>query len=103
MCALDPALPAQTIVPNLTDSERLNYILTETDAIEDILEVATDCKWVYQALVNCTTLASKIEGVLSHDAKMKLLRWLDELIRLDPMRKERWLDFRKSLGDLSSQ
>ncbi|KAN0070549.1 hypothetical protein V8E54_011418 [Elaphomyces granulatus] len=98
MCTFDPALSAQAIAPNLTDSERLDYIRREKEAIEDMLEGAEGCKWIYQGLMNCTLLQTKIERSLSRNAKQDVTRWLHELIKLDPKRRGRWLDFEESFN-----
>ena len=59
---------------------------------------AEDCKYIYQALIDCTLLAAKIQGVQpSGDQKKHILSWLSELKKLDPLRHGRWLDFEKSL------
>lgn len=98
MCTFDPARSAQTMAPNLSDSERLDYIRKEIEAIEDLLDGAEDCKWIYQALIDCTLLASKIEGTMSSEAKENVLKWLTELKKLDPLRRGRWIDFEKSIN-----
>lgn len=98
MCTFDPALSVQAIAPNLTDSERLDYIRREKEAIEDMLDGAEGCKWIYQGLIDCTLLQTKIERSLSRNAKQDVTRWLHELIKLDPNRRGRWLDFEKSLN-----
>ncbi|KAL2001489.1 hypothetical protein VTN02DRAFT_1690 [Thermoascus thermophilus] len=98
MCTFDPTLAAQTMAPNLTNSERLDYVRKEIEAIEELLDGAEDCKWIYQALIECTLLASKIEGTLSGEAQANVRRWLGELQKLDPLRRGRWLDFEQSIS-----
>lgn len=76
----------------------MDYVRKEIEAIEELLDGAEDCKWIYQALIDCTLLASKIEGTLSGEAKENVLRWLTELKKLDPLRRGRWLDFENSIS-----
>lgn len=87
------------MAPDLSDTERLEYIQREIDEIQDMLDGAEDCKYIYQALIECSLLASKIQGMQpSAEQKKNILNWLSELKRLDPLRQGRWLDFEKSLG-----
>jgi geranylgeranyl transferase type-2 subunit alpha len=97
MSTFDPTLSAQTMAPNLSNSERLEYIQQEKEAIEDMLDGAEDCKWIYQALIYCNVMVAKIQGVMASEAKAEVSRWLNELMKLDPLRRGRWLDLENSL------
>lgn len=97
MCTFDPSLSDQTMAPNLSNIERLEYLRREIDEIQDMLDGAEDCKYIYQALIDCTLLARKVEGTMSGTDKENILSWLSELKKLDPLRCGRWLDFEKSL------
>lgn len=97
MATFDPTLSTQTAAPNLSNAERLEYIQKEKEAIEDMLDGEEDCKWIYQALIHCSLMAAKIQGAMTPEAKADVLRWLDKLMRLDPLRKGRWLDLESSL------
>ena len=98
MCTFDPDTASQTMAPQLTAAERVNYVEEETVFIEEMLEDFDDCKWIYQALIDCTLLQSRITGKGIHDEKEKIESWLRELQRLDPLRRGRWQDLEKSLG-----
>ncbi|RAH43238.1 Rab geranylgeranyltransferase BET4 [Aspergillus brunneoviolaceus CBS 621.78] len=99
MCVFDPTVAAQTMAPNLSDSERLEYLRQEIEEIEDMLDGAEDCKYLYQALIDCTLLAWKVEGITPADTqKRAVLKWLAELKKLDPLRQQRWLGFEQSLA-----
>ncbi|PYH45233.1 Rab geranylgeranyltransferase BET4 [Aspergillus saccharolyticus JOP 1030-1] len=99
MCVFDPTVAAHTMAPNLSDSDRLEYLRQEIEEIEDMLDGAEDCKYLYQALIDCTLLAWKVEGITPGDAqKRAVLSWLAELKKLDPLRQRRWLDFEQSLA-----
>ena len=85
------------MAPNLSPPERLNYVRQEIEEIQDMLDGAEDCKYIYQALIDCTLLASKIEGTMSSGDQQKVLSWISELKKIDPLRRGRWLDFERSL------
>jgi len=97
MCSFDPAVASKTMTPSLEDKERVMYLRRELETISDMLDGAEDCKWIYQALIHCTVLVSRIEGDLSQAAKQSLSEWLSELKILDPLRKGRWIDLEDSL------
>lgn len=97
MCTFDPAISSQTLAPGINDSDRLMYTSKELEFIEEMLDGAEDCKWIYQALIQYTLLSSKIEGAMTEEIKGNVGRWLTELKKLDPLRKGRWQDLERSL------
>lgn len=97
MCVFDPSMADRTMAPNLTTSERLQYLRNEIEAIQEMLDGAEDCKYIYQALIECTLLVSKVGGSLQADERDQILSWLSELKKIDPLRQQRWLDFERSL------
>ncbi|KAI2708929.1 uncharacterized protein N7518_009066 [Penicillium psychrosexuale] len=97
MSVFDPPMAERTMAPNLSSSDRLEYIRNEIEEIQEMLDGAEDCKYIYQALIECTLLASKVEGSLSSEDRDQILSWLSEVKKLDPLRRERWLDFEKTL------
>lgn len=97
MCNFDPTISEQTMAPNLSTAERTAYLRQEIEEIQDMLDGAEDCKYIYQALIECTLLLSKVEGRLASGDQEKVLSWLSELKKLDPLRHGRWLDFERSL------
>jgi geranylgeranyl transferase type-2 subunit alpha len=97
MCVFDPSMANRTMAPNLTTSERLQYLRNEIEAIQEMLDGAEDCKYIYQALIECTLLVSKVGGNLQADERDQILSWLSELKKIDPLRQQRWLDFERGL------
>lgn len=86
------------MAPNLTKTERLNYIRREIEKIQEMLDGAEDCKYLYQALIDCTSLEARVEETtLNEDQKTQVLDWLSELKKLDPLRAGRWLELEQSL------
>ncbi|EFR03896.1 geranylgeranyl transferase type II alpha subunit [Nannizzia gypsea CBS 118893] len=98
MSVCDIELAPHTMAPNLTTSDRLQYLEQEIEAIEDILEDTNDCKWIYQALITYTLLVAKINNQVDDMQQQRVSIWLTELMRLDPLRKGRWDDLKKSLA-----
>ncbi|KAJ5720766.1 uncharacterized protein N7483_008700 [Penicillium malachiteum] len=97
LCVFDPITADRTMAPNLSTSERLQYLRQEIDNVQEILDGAEDCKYIYQALIECTVLVSKVTGHLSSEDRDQILSWLSELKQLDPLREQRWLDFEQTL------
>jgi geranylgeranyl transferase type-2 subunit alpha len=85
------------MAPRLSDSDRLDYICREMDFVREILEDVTDCKWVYQTLIECKFIARKISGSMSEQDREQSQCWLKELKQLDPLRTGRWDDLEASL------
>jgi geranylgeranyl transferase type-2 subunit alpha len=86
------------IVPDLTNQHRIEYFDTQFDLLKDMLEDTKDCKWIYLALVTYTPEYLDIDDVNKKVTTLELTEWLDQLEKLDPLRKGRWLDLRKSLS-----
>lgn len=99
MCVFDPSLAARTMAPNLSDSERLEYVEMEKEEIKDILDECKDCKWIFQALIECNLITAKIKGAMSDEDRAEVVEWLGVLVRLDPLRRGRWNDIEKTLEE----
>lgn len=103
MSTFDLSTAANSMAPQLSNTERLEYVQKQREFIEDLLEDAEDSKWVYQALVECAVIESKLTGSLSHDVKQNIRKWLEKLKDLDPLRSGRWTDLSlQLLGDDST-
>jgi geranylgeranyl transferase type-2 subunit alpha len=97
MACFDPNTVEKTMAPNLSTEERLRYIAAEREFIEEVLEDARDCKWVYQSLIECAILEGKNGEGLNEEGKRNVSEWLGELRKLDPLRKGRWEDMGREL------
>lgn len=100
MCTFDPSMSSQAMAPNLSDSERSAYLREEIEAIQDMLDGAEDCKYIYQALMDCTLLVAKVSGSMSREDRDKVLGWLREIKKLDPLRQGRWNDVGRWITDI---
>lgn len=98
MCVFDPDRASETLAPHLSESDRLRYICNEIDFIEELLEETDDCKWIYQALMDCKLLLVKVRGSMSEQDREKVKGCLDKLQKLDQLRKGRWIDLQQKLG-----
>lgn len=98
MCTFDPRTARDSMAPNLTDDCRLTYVVQTVEVLQDLCECAEDCKWVYQALLQYTTLEYLLKNKPLTTVKSQLAEWLDELRGLDPLRRGRWDDLSKFLG-----
>ncbi|KAL6717341.1 Rab geranylgeranyltransferase [Lecanora helva] len=76
---------ATSLVPHFTLEERLQYLSREIDEIQEMLECADDCKWIYQSLINLSfafkTLAGKLPPQINN-----IQDYISRLINLDPLR-----------------
>ena len=82
-----------TIVPNLELEERITYVTTEIEEIEELLEDFDDVKWIYEALLEYTLSLQQLEErELEAAEKERLSLWLKKLRELDPLRNGRWDD-----------
>ena len=98
MCVFDPDRASHTLAPHLSVSDRLNYISKEIEFVEELLDEFDDCKWIYQALMDCKLLLAKVRGSMSEQDREKVKICLSELKKLDPLRKGRWIDVQQKLG-----
>ena len=98
MCTFDPRFAPGSMAPNLPDDCRLSYIVEALDVMQDLRECAEDCKWVYQALLQYTTLEHRLLGQPLTAVKSRMAEWLGQLRKLDPLRNGRWDDLSKTLG-----
>lgn len=96
MCTFDPRYASQSLAPNLSNIERVEYLSKEIEKVIEMLDGAEDCKWIYQELINMTLLKKRLGGTGSEqDADVGT--WLGELEKLDPLRARRWKDMRRDL------
>ncbi|CZT43960.1 related to geranylgeranyl transferase alpha chain [Rhynchosporium secalis] len=88
-----------TITPNFTNDDRLVYVERQLSILQDMLDGAEDCKWIYDALVEYTMALSLIKDREPQaDEKANCKVWLEELRKLDLFKSGRWDDLEKSLG-----
>lgn len=99
MSTLAPNLPeTSTIVLDLTSQERLEYFRVQLDTLKDILEGADDCKYIFQALLTYTAQYLEIDANDKAATTVEMTSWLEQLEKLDPLRKGRWQDLRIALN-----
>ena len=85
-----------TMAPNLTKKERLEYITKEIDNVVELREGAEDCKWIYQSLIQlCMTYKASCDEWPPQAEHLG--GWMEELQKLDPLRKGRWIEVKRAL------
>lgn len=92
--------PHQRIVHDLSNGERQKYYEHEMTYIREILEDETECKWIYEALLGLAEASLEVDAGTCSFTTKDMQAWLDELNRLDPLRRGRWHDLETRL-DLS--
>lgn len=97
LSTFDPDRCQQSMIPDLSVDDKLAGVQREQKFIQELLEDVDDCKWAYQALIECTMIEAKLNGVMSPDANKAVRKWLQQLKTLDPLRHGRWVDIEASL------
>jgi geranylgeranyl transferase type-2 subunit alpha len=87
---------------DVDDEVRRKYLLAEGEDLREMLDGAEDCKYIYQALLeNGRRLVGGVTGEGEDDdgkRREEMKGWLEELRKLDPLRKGRWEDLGRKLG-----
>ena len=102
MSTFDPKYAEESMAPDLLAEERLAYVLQEIDRIQEMLDGAEDCKWIYQALLHLSTLCKALTGRWCIRVS-EIQMWVNELVKLDPLRSKRWTDLKQTLEDPEDQ
>jgi geranylgeranyl transferase type-2 subunit alpha len=99
MSTLSPACPPhQLIVQDLTNGERQTYYEHEMEYIKEILEDETDCKWIYEGLLGLAEAYVEVDAGTGSVTTRDMRGWLEELKRLDSLRRGRWEDLARRLN-----
>jgi len=99
MLAISPNCPPkELVVADLSNGEREKYYEHELEYIKDILEDEADCKWIYEGLLYLAGAYLEVESGTKAFTTKDMRSWLEELMRLDPLRKGRWEDVGTRLG-----
>ena len=96
MSTFDPKYSEKTIVPGLTGPEKTEYVRKEIIKIREMLDGAEDCKWIYQSLIHINILHHELCNDWFENAS-RLDEYVDQLIKLDPLRSGRWNDIKGSI------
>ncbi|CAD6583084.1 MAG: Rab geranylgeranyltransferase [Alectoria sarmentosa] len=80
MCTFDPKYAAESMVPDLTASERLMYVRDEIVKVQAMLDGAEDCKWIYQSLISLSILYHKFDIVKGNAFEAERVEHLDVLL-----------------------
>ena len=94
MRTFDPKCAAVSIVPGLTGAEKLAYVRKEMTKVQEMLDGAEDCKWIYQSLVDLSFLYREL-GNDSFEGASRNDEYISELTKLDHLRSGRWNDLKR--------
>lgn len=95
MSTFDPKYTTSSMVPQLTEGERSKYVFQEIHRVQEMLDGAENCKWVYQSLIDLSVLSRKSTQHSYAPTEASTL-WVDKLLDLDPLRRGRWEDLKKT-------
>ena len=96
MSTFDPKYSEETMVPGLTRAEITAYVHNEITKVQEMLDGAEDCKWIYQSLIQLNILYHDICNDWFEEAS-HLDRYIDQLTKLDPLRSGRWNDLKSQI------
>ena len=96
MSTFDPKYAANSMAPDLSEEERSEYVTQEIGRLQEMLDGAEDCKWIYQSLISLSMLHKSLVGKWLIGMS-EIVHWVDELTKLDPLRAKRWADLRREL------
>ena len=98
MNTVSPDCPCEsTIVQDLSDGERLHHYAHELEYMKEILDDEEDCKWIYEGLLSVACFYRRVEASNKAFTTLDLRSWLDQLRRLDPLRRGRWDELGRQL------
>jgi len=100
MSTLDPNSPTNAtsylrntaILSPVSNADRLHYLEQELDSIQEMLDGAEDCRYIYQALLDYSSKYLEVEAGNKKVTTRELNRWVEELRKLDPLREGWWRD-----------
>lgn len=80
-----------------SSSEQTETIEEQMAVIRELLDDTTDCKWIYQNLLQLWEQRNSVHDVGKLDEVDVAQQWLAQLRKLDPLRRGRWLDWEHRL------
>ena len=102
MCTFDSKSATGSMVPALTATERSAYIREEILKVREMLDGAEDCKWIYQSLIHLSHLYREHGNDCFEEAD-HVEQYVNELVKLDPLRAGRWKDLKKQTMTWNSE
>lgn len=93
LSTLDPGNSQSTsLLHPVTNADRAQYLQQELDSIREMLDGAEDCKYIYQALLECSLRYLEVGSGNRSPLENEMKDWLVELKKIDPLRAGRWRD-----------
>ncbi|KAL9004841.1 MAG: hypothetical protein Q9188_002360 [Gyalolechia gomerana] len=88
---------ANAFVQDLSVDDKAEYVKTQIGDLQEMLEGAETCKWIYQRLLDLSLMGKKIIGQWPVESSF-VESWIDKVTELDPLRKGRWHDLQLQLA-----
>lgn len=78
-------------VPDLSIHNKVEYVKAQLEDLQEMLDGAETCKWIYQRLLDLSLMGKNLQGQWPIDSSL-LESWIGNITKLDPLRKGRWED-----------
>ncbi|KAI9697334.1 MAG: Rab geranylgeranyltransferase [Bogoriella megaspora] len=88
----------ESFVPDLSSADRLGLIEREIKGIEEMIDGAEGCKWIFLALLQYAQMYLEFDAGNKLFSTQDLRQWLTKLKELDPLRQGRWEDLEQKLN-----
>ncbi|KAL9030630.1 MAG: hypothetical protein Q9196_001266 [Gyalolechia fulgens] len=88
---------ANKFVPDLSMNDKAEYVKTQVEDLQEMLEGAETCKWIYQRLLDLSLMGKKLIGQWPVQSSL-VEGWIANVTKLDPLRKGRWHDLQLELA-----
>ena len=89
----EPSTKPHTFVPDLSVDDKLDHVKSQIEDLQEMLEGAETCKWIYQRLLDLSLMGRELSGRWPVEPSF-VETWIDEVAVLDPLRKGRWGDLK---------
>ncbi|KAI4178349.1 MAG: hypothetical protein L6R41_008429 [Letrouitia leprolyta] len=83
-------------VPDLSVTDKLDHIKAQIEDLQEMLDGAETCKWIYQRLLDLALIGKSLQGQWPVESSL-VESWIDNVTKLDPLRKGRWDDLKLQL------
>ncbi|KAI4177404.1 MAG: hypothetical protein LQ343_000384 [Gyalolechia ehrenbergii] len=88
---------ANAFVQDLSVDDKAEYVKTQIGDLQEMLEGAETCKWIYQRLLDLSLMGKELIGQWPVESSF-VESWIDKVTELDPLRKGRWHDLQLQLA-----
>ena len=87
---------ANSLVPDLSETEKIRYLRQELERIQEMLEGDEACRWIYLTLTSLSTTFKNLTQEWPVEVD-QVEAWVAKLFELDPLRANRYSDLKKKI------